>query len=252
MIGCEESHGILVTPQIRDKDAAAAALLFAELALDEKRQGRSVLDYLERIFREFGYFHNEVLNMVMTGVEGREKMARMLDGLRTTPLTEIAGLPVTHVEDLRDPEGRLGPIKGATDAAARNVLLFRLGERGRIALRPSGTEPKAKAYIEVCSPPCPTGASAGAGSKPAARFASLRSVSPRTSSRRRWRWRSDALNEPVWAGLTFPMGPISSMPSPDGPRENTGLPHSSSRIEPFHAKIAKLRAHSPHQAVGSR
>ena len=162
VIGCEESHGILVTPQIRDKDAASAALLFAELTLDEKRQGRSVLDYLERIFREFGYFHNDLLNMVMTGVEGREKMARMLDGLRTTPLTEIAGLPVTHVEDLRDPEGRLGPIKGATDAAARNVLLFRLGERGRIALRPSGTEPKAKAYIEVCSPPCPTGASAGA------------------------------------------------------------------------------------------
>ena len=162
VMGCEESHGILVTPQIRDKDAAAAALLLAELALDEKRQGRSVLNYLERIFREFGYFHNELLNMVMTGVEGREKMARMLDGLRTTPLTEIAGLPVTHVEDLRDPEGRLGPIKGATDAAARNVLLFQLGERGRIALRPSGTEPKAKAYIEICSPPCPTGASAGA------------------------------------------------------------------------------------------
>jgi phosphoglucomutase/phosphomannomutase len=159
VIGCEESHGILVTPAIRDKDAAAAALLLAELALDQGRQGRSVLDYLERIFAEFGYFHNEVINMVMTGVEGKEKMARMLDWLRRAPFAEIARLPVTSVEDLRNPNGRLGPIKGATDAAARNVLIFRLGDRARIALRPSGTEPKAKAYIEVCSPPRPAGAS---------------------------------------------------------------------------------------------
>jgi phosphoglucomutase len=155
VIGCEESHGILVTPYIRDKDAASAALLLAELALDQKRQGRSVLDHLERIFREFGYFHNEVINMVMTGVEGKEKMARMLDRLRRAPFDEIAGLPVTNVEDLRDEHGRLGPIKGATDAAARNVLIFLVGDRARIALRPSGTEPKAKAYIEVCTTPCP-------------------------------------------------------------------------------------------------
>jgi phosphoglucomutase/phosphomannomutase len=155
VIGCEESHGILVTPQIRDKDAAGAALLMAELALDQKRQGRTVLDYLEAIFREFGYFDNQVLNMVMTGLEGREKMARMLNHLRASPLKKIGGLDVTDFEDLRNEDGRLGPIKGATDRAARNVLLFRLGNRARIALRPSGTEPKAKAYIEVCSPPCP-------------------------------------------------------------------------------------------------
>jgi phosphoglucomutase len=160
VIGCEESHGILVTPYIRDKDAASAALLLAELALDQKRQGKSVLDYLEKIFREFGYFHNEVINMVMTGVVGKEKMARMLDRLRRAPFAEIAGLPVSSVEDLRDERGRLGPIKGATDAAARNVLIFRLGDRARIALRPSGTEPKAKAYVEVCSPPCAASASA--------------------------------------------------------------------------------------------
>jgi phosphoglucomutase/phosphomannomutase len=159
VIGGEESHGILVTPEIRDKDAAGGALLMAELALDQKRQGKTVLDYLEAIYRQFGYFHNEIVPVVMTGIEGKQNMARMLNQLRQTPLREIGGLPVTEFADLRDEHARLGPIKGATDAASRNFLIFRLGERGRVALRPSGTEPKAKAYIEVCSPPCPTGAS---------------------------------------------------------------------------------------------
>jgi phosphoglucomutase/phosphomannomutase len=153
VIACEESHGILVTPHIRDKDAATAALLLAELVLDQKRKGRTVLDYLDMLARRFGYFHNEVQSLNMTGIQGRQDMARMLDRLRATPPATIGGLEVTGFEDLRDPEGRLGPLKGATDAAARNFLIFRLGERGRVALRPSGTEPKAKVYVETCSAP---------------------------------------------------------------------------------------------------
>jgi len=171
VIGGEESHGILVTPEIRDKDAAGGALLLAELALDQKRKGKTLLDYLEAIYRQFGYFRNEIVPVVMSGIEGKQNMARMLDQLRKTPLKEIGGLAVTAFEDFRDEHGRMGPIKGATDAASRNVLLFRFGEEqgaegrpatgvgGRVALRPSGTEPKAKAYIEVCSSPCPAGAS---------------------------------------------------------------------------------------------
>ena len=161
VIGCEESHGILVTPQIRDKDAGGAALLLAELALDQKRQGRTVLDYLADIARQFGYFRNELRPVIMRGVLGQRDMARVLERLRASPPREIGGLAVTGLEDLRDERGRLGPIKGATDRAARNVLVFCLGERGRVALRPSGTEPKAKAYIEIWSPPCPAGASPG-------------------------------------------------------------------------------------------
>lgn len=160
VIGGEESHGILVTPEIRDKDAGGGALLMAELALDQKRKGKTVLDYLEAIYRQFGFFRNEIVPVVMPGIQGKQTMARMLDQLRKTPLEEIGGLPVTAFEDLRDENGRMGPIKGSTDAASRNVLIFRLGDRGRVALRPSGTEPKAKAYIEVSSPPCPAGASA--------------------------------------------------------------------------------------------
>ncbi len=159
VIGVEESHGALVTPHIRDKDAAGAALLIAEFALDQKRQGRSLLDALEGIYKQFGYFKNEVHNITMTGIEGKSNMVRMLDAMRQKPFTEVGGLAVTGFEDMRDENGRMGPLKGATDAAGRNVLSFKLGEGARVTLRPSGTEPKAKAYVEVCSLPSPPGAS---------------------------------------------------------------------------------------------
>jgi phosphoglucomutase/phosphomannomutase len=153
IISTEESHGILAMPQVRDKDAAAACLLLAELALDEKRHGKTVVDCLEAIARRFGYFRNELLTIVMQGLEGKQDMARMLDRLRAEPPTKVGGLQVIGFEDLRDPNGRIGPIKGATDAAGRNVLVFQLADDAKVILRPSGTEPKAKAYVEVASPP---------------------------------------------------------------------------------------------------
>jgi phosphoglucomutase/phosphomannomutase len=158
VIAVEESHGILATAGMRDKDSACAALLLAEAALYEKRQRRTLVDYLDDLNRQFGYYRNELLNLVMTGLEGKENMARMLDALRRSPLQEIGGLPVEVVEDLRDEEGRLGDFKGDTDRAARNFLIFRLrgseGIEAKVCLRPSGTEPKAKAYLEVSSQPC--------------------------------------------------------------------------------------------------
>ncbi len=155
VIACEESHGLLTTAQIRDKDAAGGSLLLAELALYQKRRGLTMADYLEQLYREFGYFRNELQNLVMTGILGKKQMTEMLDSLRTSPPTEIAGLRVTRFEDLQREDSRFGPLKGQTDRASRNVLVFQLGDQARVVLRPSGTEPKAKAYIEVSSAPCP-------------------------------------------------------------------------------------------------
>ncbi len=160
IIGAEESHGILLTSKIRDKDAAGAALLLAELALDQKRQGLSVVAYLEGIERKFGYFRNEIRNIAKPGIEGKQAMTRMLNRLRTEPPREIGGMAVTAFDDLQNEEGWMGTFKGATDKAARNFLFFTLGATARIAMRPSGTEPKAKIYIEACSDPCPAGTSA--------------------------------------------------------------------------------------------
>lgn len=164
VIGGEESHGLLTTYEIRDKDAAGACVLFADMALEQKRQGRTVPEYLESLFRQYGYFRNEVINIVMTGIEGKSNMTKMLDTLRKNPPATIGGLKVTGFEDLRDENGRMGPIKGATDFAGRNFLIFKLGENAKVVLRPSGTEPKAKAYMEVSTPPCGT-ASAEAWAK---------------------------------------------------------------------------------------
>jgi phosphoglucomutase/phosphomannomutase len=158
VIATEESHGILATAGIRDKDSACAALLLAEAALFQKRQNRTLLDYLDDLNRQFGYYRNEVLNIVMTGLEGKQNMAKMLDTLRQNPPKQIGGLSVSGFEDLRDENGCMGPFKGETDRAARNFLIFRLAEpnarfAAKVSLRPSGTEPKAKAYIEVSSEP---------------------------------------------------------------------------------------------------
>jgi phosphoglucomutase/phosphomannomutase len=160
VIATEESHGALVTTEMRDKDSAGAALLMAELMLDLKRNGRLLEDYQAELAKEFGYYRNEGVPVYMTGIQGKQDMVRMIDALRAKPLTEIGGLKVTRFEDLRDPNGRFGPLKGATDAAARNFLIFYMGEVAKVVLRPSGTEPKAKAYLEVCTPPCAPGTTA--------------------------------------------------------------------------------------------
>lgn len=162
VLGCEESHGIQTTPEVRDKDAGGAAVLFAEMALEQERQGRTVPDYLDVLARQFGYFRNEVLNIVMTGIEGKSNMVRMLDALRQDPPKSVGGMAVSSFQDLRDENGRMGPLKGATDASSRNVLVFRLGDVAKVVLRPSGTEPKAKAYLEVRSSPWKPGTTAEA------------------------------------------------------------------------------------------
>lgn len=153
VIGVEESHGVLVTSAIRDKDAGGAALLMAELVLSRRRLGSSAWAYLGEVEERFGHFCNITVNLAMTGLEGRQQMARMLESLRSSPPVKIGNDPVSEFVDLRDPQGPLGPHKGATDAASRNVLVFRIGEDSQVVLRPSGTEPKAKAYVEVSTAP---------------------------------------------------------------------------------------------------
>lgn len=148
VVGVEESHGVLVTPALRDKDAAGAALALAEFASALKEEGRTLTDALEEIWRKVGYVHNELVSTVMRGAAGKARIERIQASMRGDPPSQVAGLSVTAMYDRADADGPLGPIRSGTDAASRDVLVFELGGEARILLRPSGTEPKNKVYVE--------------------------------------------------------------------------------------------------------
>jgi len=149
MLGAEESHGLLLTPAIRDKDAGGAALALAELNAVLRAEGRTLLSELEGIYKRFGYISHKLVNTVMTGSAGLSRIRAIQASLRTDPPTEVAGHEIIEFTDLADESCWLGPIKSDTDAASRNVLVFKLGDGSRVIIRPSGTEPKNKIYIEV-------------------------------------------------------------------------------------------------------
>jgi len=152
VIAVEESHGLLVTPEIRDKDAAGAALLLAELAALQRHKGETLLDYLDDLYMRYGYYANLGTSMVMTGAEGTVQIQAIQQGLRQQPATAVAGLAVTQYVDHWDETGPHGRFVSETDKASRNVLVFRLENGARVLVRPSGTEPKNKVYIEVPTP----------------------------------------------------------------------------------------------------
>ncbi len=152
-VGVEESHGVLVTAEVRDKDAAGAALLLAEAASWQKAQGRTLVDLLEDCFREVGCVTNQLRSLVMRGAEGRARIQAIQASLREHPLRRVGDLRVTAFHDRQDPRGPFGRIRSGTDASSRDVLVFQLGPDARLILRPSGTEPKSKVYVEVVGEP---------------------------------------------------------------------------------------------------
>jgi phosphoglucomutase/phosphomannomutase len=158
--GIEESHGVLLTPAIRDKDAAGAALILAELAARVKAEKTTIPAVLAELERRYGVVVNRLTSMVMRGAAGKEAIDSIQNALRRQPPAEIGGRKVVRFVDHWDerPGSRFGPIVSETDRAARNVLVFELAGEGRVIIRPSGTEPKNKTYIEAASPPLAAGA----------------------------------------------------------------------------------------------
>lgn len=160
LLGVEESHGVLMTSGLRDKDAAGPALALAELNALCRAEGRTLLDELDRIQASYGPVANRLFTTVMTGAQGQERIRAIQASLRREPPATIDGLRVEGCTDLSDPKHWLGPIRSGTDAAARDVLVFRLEGGRRLVIRPSGTEPKNKTYVEVAAEPPSTPLSA--------------------------------------------------------------------------------------------
>ena len=152
LIGTEESHGFLLSANIRDKDAVPPALVLAELAADRKAAGSSLAEALTELYQQHGAVANVQIPLVMAGAVGRGRILAIQQAMRDAPPAEIAGRPVTAFHDRQDEAGVFGPIVSGTDRSSRDVLAFQLGPDHRLVIRPSGTEPKTKIYAEAIVP----------------------------------------------------------------------------------------------------
>lgn len=151
LFGFEESHGYLRGAYARDKDAAVASLLMAELAAECKRKGTTPLAYLDDLYRKVGVYGERLINKTLEGREGLSQIQAIMKAFRTAPPARIAGLAVKEVHDyktheIRDLAGKTPP-KPLPDPSG-DLLIFHLDAPGvRFAARPSGTEPKIKFYL---------------------------------------------------------------------------------------------------------
>ena len=147
-MGYEESYGYLCGTYARDKDAVVAAMMICEMAAYYKKQGKTLLEVMDEIYTEFGYYRNRLLNYEFFGQEGVEFMNSVMDQMRHNPPAEIAGDKVLTVSDYY-----LSVRKNMTDGTESeiklpksNVLAYKLENGGSFIVRPSGTEPKIKVY----------------------------------------------------------------------------------------------------------
>ena len=154
LFAAEESNGGLVSAQLRDKDAAGCALLLAELCARLRPQKRTLAEYLDDIYRRYGYAANIGYSLVMEGIAGLDLVARIMDRLRAAPPTALDGSPLRQTIDYWNEEA-FGPIRSETDRSSRNFIQLHY-DGLHISIRPSGTEPKIKFYVEQVFDPQPS------------------------------------------------------------------------------------------------
>ena len=138
ILGFEESYGYLAGPYVRDKDAVVASMLICEMAAYYRSIGSSVKERLEAIYAQYGRYLNKVDSFEFPGLSGMDKMAAIMAGLRENPPAEIGGYKVVKTVDYKNTE--------ETGLPSANVLVYSLEGGATVIVRPSGTEPKVKAY----------------------------------------------------------------------------------------------------------
>ena len=140
IFGFEESYGYLSGGHVRDKDAVNATLLVCEAAAWYAAQGKTLLDAIEGLYKEYGYYRNALSSFTFEGESGMHTMQALMAGLRKDPPKEIAGYAVETALDY-DAEG--------TGLPKADVLEYRLAGGHKFMVRPSGTEPKIKVYMSA-------------------------------------------------------------------------------------------------------
>ena len=150
--GFEESYGYLAGDFVRDKDAIIASVLLSEAALYYRQvEGRTLLDLLEFIYIEYGYYLDSQESLALEGIQGKEEIARIMNSLRQEEILEIGGISVWKLDDYEQRSGK-DMLTGQTYPLTlphSNVLRFSFNGGGFVMVRPSGTEPKIKFYFSV-------------------------------------------------------------------------------------------------------
>ncbi|MBI4144012.1 phospho-sugar mutase [Candidatus Woesearchaeota archaeon] len=154
LFGAEESHGYITGNYVRDKDAVIGAVWLCEYAAILKKDKKTLIDRINEIYSEYGLCLNYLTEIRLLGAEGMAQIAKIMDFLRT-PLKSFGEFEIILAKDRQKGSKHLSQ----TDSASRNMLVFLLepksAESIRVIVRPSGTEPKLKIYIEILSAPQP-------------------------------------------------------------------------------------------------
>lgn len=149
IFGFEESYGYLAGTEVRDKDAVVASMLVCQMARWHRSQGRDLVDAMEGLYQRYGYYENRTVSKTFPGAEGSATMKRITSGLRADPPEQIAGLDVEKVVDYA--AGTQMPMVNGTGEPQMlpesDVLEFQISGGNKLIVRPSGTEPKIKAYL---------------------------------------------------------------------------------------------------------
>ena len=138
IFGYEESIGFCYGTFVRDKDAVSASMMIVEMAAFYKNKGMSLLDVLEEIYKHYGYYNERLVSVELQGIEGQERIGRMMQDFRNKPIEKIGEAKLDEVIDFKD---------GYLDFPKQNCLKYYFDDKSWYALRPSGTEPKIKLYI---------------------------------------------------------------------------------------------------------
>jgi len=151
IIGGEESFGLMIGDQIRDKDAVSAVALLCEMAAYEKSKGRSLFDKMIELYMQYGFYYEHLISITKKGMNGQQEIAAMMEGYRKQPPTEIAGMKVITLLDyqLQLSTNLQTGTQTIIQLPKSNVLQFVTEDGTKISARPSGTEPKIKFYFSV-------------------------------------------------------------------------------------------------------
>ena len=154
VIGGEESYGLMIGNQLRDKDAVSAVALLCEMAAYEKNKGRTLYDKLIELYVQFGFFLEHLISITKKGMNGQKEIADMMESYRKNPPATINGVAVQQLLDYELQVGKdlLTGKEWDIKLPKSNVLQFILADGSKISARPSGTEPKIKFYFSVNAP----------------------------------------------------------------------------------------------------